>query len=371
MLFANISNRNIVFILLLKATCFIFATKNASEMNWFKDLTGFAEGTADEVRSNLHLEGEWITSLQTGRRMRHGNLSTPSLADLRAASPSPVESAAQKRLRLREALGDVAELHADPANAGAVFQVASQFNLLEMVGPTVTPADGITRYYADMTQGPACAIACGAATLYRQFFVPVPGGSAGHIGQSPWAQLDCLKDLGTALGNHGSALWKMQNGYALPSRAGLAGVRSKLSSADDAERDRLRGLLRIGVVRDAQVTVAEGGHCVHQTLCSALPVGYTRFADEEWEPFARLVLEAAYEATLAAAVGLLPKEGPRRVYLTMLGGGVFRNHPEWICDAIRRALRLFRDEDLDVAIVSYSVSSPDVSRLVQEWEAIS
>ena len=62
--------------------------------------------------------------------------------------------------------GDVRALHGAPEHANALFQVASQFNLLEMVGPEVTPEDGVTRYQGDKTQGPACAIAAGAATIY-------------------------------------------------------------------------------------------------------------------------------------------------------------------------------------------------------------
>jgi len=37
----------------------------------------------------------------------------------------------------------------------APFQVASQFNLLEMTGPSVTPEHGVARYAHDPTQGPA------------------------------------------------------------------------------------------------------------------------------------------------------------------------------------------------------------------------
>jgi hypothetical protein len=66
-------------------------------------------------------------------------------------------------------------MHQSPKNAGALFQVASQFNLLEMVLPRVTPEHGVTRYAHDHTQGPACAIAAGAATIYRNYFVPVDG----------------------------------------------------------------------------------------------------------------------------------------------------------------------------------------------------
>ncbi len=61
-------------------------------------------------------------------------------------------------------------MHGRPEYSGALFQVASQFNLLKMIGPSVTPEDGVTRYESDRTQGPACAIAAGAATIYGNYF---------------------------------------------------------------------------------------------------------------------------------------------------------------------------------------------------------
>jgi len=100
-----------------------------------------------------------------------------------------------KQLGLRSVVtGDVRQMHQSPENAGALFQVASQFNLLEMVSPTVTPEDGVTRYQHDAPPAPhpsrlarfahsrlrttaRCAIAAGAATIYRNHFAPVGGGS--------------------------------------------------------------------------------------------------------------------------------------------------------------------------------------------------
>ena len=54
---------------------------------------------------------------------------------------------------------------------------AQQFNALECTGPDANPPEqGVTRYQHDHTQGPACAIAAGAATIYRNYFAPVAGG---------------------------------------------------------------------------------------------------------------------------------------------------------------------------------------------------
>lgn len=47
-------------------------------------------------------------------------------------------------------------LHGSPEFEGAWFQVASQFNALEMPSPSVTPEQGVTAYVHDRTQGPAC-----------------------------------------------------------------------------------------------------------------------------------------------------------------------------------------------------------------------
>ena len=258
---------------------------------WFESLTGFREETADQVRSNLQVDGNTMTSVVNGRKMICGQLETPSLADLRSRVRE-IE-APKGKLKLSEVVGDVQQLHRDPANAGALFQVASQFNLLEMVAPSYTPEDGIGIYEHDATQGPACAIACGAGTIYRNYFAEVNG----QVGQTADNQIDCLSGLGDALGNPDERLWTMQNGYALASGDGLREITDRLLAASESECDDLRKKLRVGVQWDTQVTLGDANHRVSQAFCSALPVAYSSHSDELWEEFAKLVLEASYEVT--------------------------------------------------------------------------
>src|SRR5271168_3841365 len=142
---------------------------------------------------------------------------------------------------------------------GALVQVASQFNVLEMVGPDVTPEDGVTRYQHDHTQGPACAIAAGAATIWRNYFVPVDGS----FGQTATRQIDGLADVGEALseglGKPVSDLWRMRNGYAMCDRAGLEAISERLAKLRPHEVYDLRGKLAIGVQSDVELTdVSEG-----------------------------------------------------------------------------------------------------------------
>ena len=114
------------------------------------------------------------------------------------------------------------------------------------------------------------------------------------------------------------------------------------------------GLVRVGWQADTQVTLGSAAHLVHQVYASALPIAYAREPVADWEPFARLVLEASYAATLSIAA----QTATRRVFLTRLGGGAFGNPPGWITDAIAAALDAYASADLDVTLVSYGYPDP-------------
>ncbi|MDA9859428.1 hypothetical protein N9D23_15030, partial [Rubripirellula sp.] len=158
-------------------------------MTWFTKLTGIEEESPEQVRRELSIDGDQIVC-PNGKRFAFGTLETPKLSDLRH-TVSQLDVPARPST-ICEQVGDVRQLHADSANANALFQVASQFNLLEMTGPSVTPERGVGIYENDPTQGPACAIACGAGTICRNYFAPV----GDRIGQSADHQIDCSADLG-------------------------------------------------------------------------------------------------------------------------------------------------------------------------------
>ena len=329
-------------------------------MDWFEKLTGFREESLQQVQNNLIADDRKVKSLVNGKTWVAGRLETPSLGELRQQIKDITKTG---KLTLREVVADVQSLHVNPANAGALFQVASQFNLLEMISPHRTPEEGVGIYDRDRTQGPACAVAAGAGTIYRNYFVSVNG----QIGQSTAHQIDCLADLGEAWGNSQNRLWQMKNGYALASQKGLTAISQKLQAASKQERDEFRQLLRIGIQWQTQVTLQNCQHRVSQAYCSALPVAYSSVPANLWSQFARLILEAAYEATVCTAISNAQNNGNKQLFLTLLGGGAFGNDTSWIMDSIARALRLYRDADLDVAIVSYGSSKPSVQRLIESF----
>jgi hypothetical protein len=331
--------------------------------DWFVELTGFSEESYDVTRSRLVVEGDELVSAVNGKRFGIGTLSLPTLVDLQAG----VEIPRPQRSTVQCVVGEARAMHADPELEGALFQVASQFNLLEMTGPSITPEHGVTRYSGDPTQGPACAIAAGAATIYRNYFTPVDGES----GQTRERQLDGLAGVGAALSDKlrrpVSDLWKMRNGYALCTGEGLEAITGLLADGTDELRDEIRRQLAIGLHRDVQVTdVCEGKRrLVSQAFCSALPVAYGGGRPSTWEAFARLILEAAYEATLLAAVEQSVVGGSNIVLLTRVGGGAFGNADEWIDDAIVRALAIVEPAGLDIRLVGHGRVHPS-SRAIAE-----
>ena len=98
-----------------------------------------------ETRAKLEVVGTTLRSRVNQRSYQIGELRTPSLRELRDEAASVVDELRGK-LRVSNTSGDVRSLHSRSAHRNSLFQVASQFNLLEMVGPEVSPEDGVTRH---------------------------------------------------------------------------------------------------------------------------------------------------------------------------------------------------------------------------------
>ena len=338
--------------------------RNSRGPAWFRDLFGFNEcNTWGENVNHFQMDGDTLVCRTAPQFPRQfvGRFECPSVAELRsklaAAQGAAAPSAGLSFAHLAAPAG-VGPLHREPSNAGAVFQAASQFNCLEMIGPGVSPTAGVGIYINDRTQGPACALACPAATVYRNYLVQ----HEGNTGQHP-VQIDNLKGVGVAVGNDGGRYWVMQNGYAMPvGRGSLAELAARLTAEPNLV-EQAEAALRVGVHWETSVAPPLE-HRVCQVYASALPCAYAHGPPEsDWEPFARLVLRAAYEATLAVgAVRSLEAGGTRvKCYLTALGGGVFGNRYEWIRDAILHALDLYQGWPLDVVLVHFG------SRVDADW----
>jgi len=360
----------------------------ATQKRWFADEFGFQELGPKNVVLDAPdeffavLPDRMLKSLANGQQWTIGTFSTPTLRELRRkdeemkSGPAaelrrkdkemksgPAAEQEHRGLRFSAIEADVVDLHQDVSNLHATFQVASQFNCLEMPSDSYTPAAGITGYVKDRTQGPACALCTAPALLYRNYW---------H------GQLDNLDEMSSALQDGEGRFWTMRNGYTLSNPQQLDRLRHAIEGT--ADRELLLGQLKVGVHSDIAVTRKdaqgriEESMLVSHVLGSACAVAYnpgTRA--EEWEPFARLVLDASYESCVLAALQNRDRHngmaGSKKLFLTLLGGDAFGNPQAWILDAIRRALRKFEHQELDVFLVCYDGVGAGPRRLEEELAA--
>ena len=165
--------------------------------NWMGRLLRIKEGTADFEQANLN-EAELVNSgihckvdpkanltwlySHVGEPVCYlaGRYTIESVEQLQARNPHAWLQKPNSRTKLIVVTGlrdfsnpnlDVRALQANPRNCGATFQVASNFNGLEYTSASDSRELGVARYVDDRTQGPSAAESCGAAALYRNYFV--------------------------------------------------------------------------------------------------------------------------------------------------------------------------------------------------------
>lgn len=343
------------------------SAKSKSE-NWFKSITGFSETDYKSTQKKISVIDGFLYVCKVNTGYRVGNFQMFSLPEIRSQIPDPEFET--KRSSIKVIQGDVRELHSISENNLSLFQVASQFNCLEMVDPSVTPEDGVLRYEHDNTQGPACAIAAGAATIYRNYLID----SNGKIGQSANKQLDCSNELKHKLaedmGVEPNSLWGMKNGYAIFTNDSLLALHKYLTSCDPNTLASYKDSLRIGLQTGASVTdiKAQQNQLVSQAFSSALPISYHQIDEVElWGPITRLILCATYRLTLNLAVLNRLRTGNRKVFLTLVGCGAFQNPKHWVYKAVMDEIKLVINADLDIHIVSYEAPDPKLLSLVSDF----
>ena len=335
-----------------------------SGKTWFSTAFGFLEEgrSYDQVRSNFQYDADtfMMTSVPSGQQFYIGPFETPSIAELRARLPPPPPDGTQG-LKIDEIVGDIRFMHSCEKYRGAVIQVASQFNALEMVGPGVSPEQGITRYLQDSTQGPACALSCPAATVYRNY-IHGPGMKGQGGGESH--QINGLRDVEKVVGPQ--KYWCMKNGYAMPLNGASMGDLGELITKKGL-REKVIEAVRVSIHWDTQVGIkGPTEQRVCQVFCSALPCAYCHVTRnrQDWAVFASAVLDSAYEATFAAAAIVSGQRGGQRVtvLLTRLGLGAFGNSPAWVRPAIDKACAKYASYPLDVHIVKFGSNPHDIMK---------
>ena len=225
-------------------------------------LIGFSDSKVgyDRTKTLLEFDGQCIHSTKNGQRFGVGVFEFVRLSELRSRVAELRSSACARdetfpnRVYHNQPVGEnVQGYMKDSAYNLGLFQVASQFNLLEMADPSYTPEDGVDVYWFDRTQGPACATATLGATLFRNYFVEHDG----RVGQSKEHQLNGLRELLTALDFEQDVHYLYENGYIRLGKDQLRSCASKISAMNSEQRIELMGNISVGIHWGCQVNDAK------------------------------------------------------------------------------------------------------------------
>jgi len=231
---------------------------------------------------------------------------------------------------------DVSVLQCATENEGCMFQAASNFNGVECISEGSTPdTPGFTSAYLyDHTQGPAASISAGGAAVARvhaAFYDETKDPST--WGQTAGHQIEMLGDV--------SRYFTVRNGYVCNTEE------TEPLPADPAAQKEIED--KVKVLVHANIDAMYGrydyntiDYCHPQKICQVfcaamnLAQGYSGQRNQHLpgaSEKARLLLRAAYRGTLYGA----EMYGCKKVYLTLIGGGVFGNNQSDIIHAICQA----------------------------------
>jgi hypothetical protein len=345
-------------------------TVDASD--WFQVVFGKTEAewlAADASEKGLRFRKKWEPRFGPhvgvvgagGRILDAGCFSVWSLQDLEAegkdadgsSAPKPLTAKTRPVLPLdiyvRKHDGvpvqfvDVNALHCN-ATPGTMFQVASNFNCMEIGRDDTDPRHGafVTHLMSDYTQGPGAACACAVSALVRTHACFVEDDASTGItvatGQHfAGPQIELLGDARLA------PYFPVDNGklFACEPRA------LSKTAKGDLDHGVPIGAVRVGLHVQAQAMFRRcpphkceiafaGAPVVDQVYVAAMNMGArsVRFLTKAAvNQRMRFLLRAAYRGTYAAGVVRKTKI----LVLTLVGGGVFRNPLGAIGDAIGEA----------------------------------
>lgn len=351
---------------------------SSSSTSFFERTFGFAEDrNAQKILDEIYVPSESKFYVGDNKRLDAGNfviLSVGNLREMAAATLSGKRKTGAGQVTLQQIDGvDVFELHRNPDHAGSVFQCASQFNCLE------NSANGISGYENIRGQGAASALACLPGAAFRYYLAPVdaldaygaPTTQKGQVSRSIY-QVNCLDELDKKLKEAVLAREGKTQGVVLQTRITSPGYMLDVEDgkltvgdenlgkiaevlSDETVRSLLVGHVKVGIQWNVGVCDAYGEqiHVVTQVLCSGA-VADDPAREKLFEPLSKLILDAAYEATLL--VGLIQHlsnhTDDKPVFLTNLGAE--KQAVDSVERSVNRIRKLFPEQHLNVFFVTHA-----------------
>ena len=324
--------------------------------NWFKQLFGFYE-TPDAVQQHITCNNRMIASDVNHKSYDVGELeiqTVSSFTNLPKRGHGTFNIIIGNRANTEHIeMVDALAMQSVRANDGATYQAASNFNALEFASCRQSASDGVTCYAKDRTQGPYIALACPQSAVYRNYFCKHPSDPT-CVGQLD-KELNLLSDtpihvvhgypmIGVDKSNRLKGLdfdWSNEDNYHICVHKNCPVLMT-------------RGTLGSFKMCDKMKLVAN--HVYVAAFNFNKYVVHNEFTDR----LSTHMLTAEYKATVLAAwensiqMEKEGRSGAKKLYLTLIGGGVFNNPSDVIANAILRCEELIVDSGLEVYLVCYS-----------------
>lgn len=239
---------------------------------------------------------------------------------------------------------EVASLQSDRENNAATFLVASNMNALETVNASVNIDTALLKdYIFDKTQGPAAAISAAASLFYRRYFI---FNEAKAAPLSNWQQ--SRRHFINFMANTPLGPLVTSAGYVVFDGTSPAPMPADLEN------------MRVGIQKDAQVVfgtpsanqytvVADSNQKIHQVYAAAIDFASNSYAASPNAEWGQTVLDSIYEGAVRSAWHL----GSPKLFLTDIGGGVFKNPLQSIIQAMAKQEELIKESGLKVIFTKF------------------
>lgn len=223
---------------------------------------------------------------------------------------------------------DIAELI---QSRPGLFVIASQFNSVEYRN-SQTPVRRVQEYMRDRTAGPIAQMAAD------------PGLAQCLLDMAWDGKLNSIPFVDDFQGT-----FEIRNGYLFAYPPDDPEAQQSVIERFEQELTKTRVTVSSNVpvcgYANGRMHSGEHPHRVHLAYCSAMPYNYREMSyggngnqpmntGAFCERVCKLILRAQYASAFRYAID----NNVDQIYLTLLGGGVFNNKPEWIVDAIRHVI---------------------------------
>lgn len=251
---------------------------------------------------------------------------------------------------------DIGALQSKKENRQAVFQIASNFNGLEPSCKQDYPEEGITKYIYDKTQGPFGSISAAPGLIHRSYSI-FHNNKKSPLDwrQTKFKQINFLQDV--------LDYYPTTNGYIDLNKSQLKSPISDIvNKIKIGFHENIQVTFGMTYPQELHETIDDPNQLIHQVFTSTIDLGTvsgsTNYRLLQQNPSIVLqlnqhLLDASYESIIRLAW----LKNYKKVYLTLIGGGVFQNSFSLLAQSLEKLSSLIVDSGLNVTLIIYSYRS--------------